>query len=180
MLDYLGEDADVRKLRLLICAYGRALRPTRYGEFTRQREAAIAVAERFADGQASAEELGSLSANNWVVGTVDAFLGACLCMRARELKASVRAGLLRCIFGNPFRPVVLKPAWLTADVVNLARAAYSERLMPQGELDGTRLGVLADALEEAACCERAVLDHLRGRGPHVRGCFAVDLCVAAQ
>jgi hypothetical protein len=77
---------------------------------------------------------------------------------------------------KPFRSVVLKPTWLTPDVVNLARAACEERFMPRGELDTSRLSVLADALEEAGCCERALLDHLRGRGPHVRGCYAVDFC----
>jgi hypothetical protein len=34
---------------------------------------------------------------------------------------------------------------------------------------------LADALEDAGCTDAAILDHLRDPGPHVRGCFAVDL-----
>jgi hypothetical protein len=37
-----------------------------------------------------------------------------------------------------------------------------------------RLAVLADALEEAGA-EGELLGHLRGLGPHVRGCWAVDL-----
>jgi hypothetical protein len=37
------------------------------------------------------------------------------------------------------------------------------------------LPVLADALEEAGCSEAELLGHLRGLGPHVRGCWAVDL-----
>ena len=36
------------------------------------------------------------------------------------------------------------------------------------------LPVLADALEEAGCDVPAVLTHLRGPGPHVRGCWVVD------
>jgi hypothetical protein len=38
-----------------------------------------------------------------------------------------------------------------------------------------RLPVLADALEEAGCTNADILDHLRGPGPHARGCWAVDL-----
>jgi hypothetical protein len=42
-------------------------------------------------------------------------------------------------------------------------------------LDTVRLAVLADALEEAGCADPDLLGHLRGPGPHVRGCWAVDL-----
>jgi hypothetical protein len=38
-----------------------------------------------------------------------------------------------------------------------------------------RLPILADALEDAGCDSAKVLAHLRGEGPHVRGCWAVDL-----
>jgi hypothetical protein len=34
--------------------------------------------------------------------------------------------------------------------------------------------VLADALEEAGCADADILGHLRGPGPHVRGCFVLD------
>src|SRR5262249_8200240 len=40
-----------------------------------------------------------------------------------------------------------------------------------------RLAILADALEEAGCTDADVLGHLRGPGPHVRGCWTVDLCL---
>jgi hypothetical protein len=84
--------------------------------------------------------------------------------------------LLRDIFGNPFRPASFDPAWRTPDVIALATAAYGERTLPSGELDATRLSVLADALEEADAAPEVVA-HLRGGGPHVRGCWAVDLCL---
>jgi hypothetical protein len=45
-----------------------------------------------------------------------------------------------------------------------------------GTLDPQRLAVLADALEEAGA-EGELLEHLRGAGPHVRGCWAVDVCL---
>ena len=44
-----------------------------------------------------------------------------------------------------------------------------------GPLDSDRLAVLADALEEAGCENEDILQHLRGPGPHVRGCWVVDL-----
>jgi hypothetical protein len=60
-------------------------------------------------------------------------------------------------------------------VVAVARAAYDERELPSGTLDGARLAVLTDALEESGCDQADLLAHLRGPGPHVRGCWAVDL-----
>jgi hypothetical protein len=89
----------------------------------------------------------------------------------------VQSSLLRDIFGNPFRPVDLDPAWLTwhgGAAVKLAWAVYEERELPSGHLAATRLAVLADMLEESGCCDARLLGHLRGPEPHVRGCFAVD------
>jgi hypothetical protein len=57
----------------------------------------------------------------------------------------------------------------------LAQAAYEDRHLPAGTLDDTRLLILADALEEAGCSDAAILGHLRGPGPHVRGCWVLDL-----
>jgi hypothetical protein len=86
-----------------------------------------------------------------------------------------QVGFLRCVVGNPFRPIFLDPAWLTPAVLNLAQAAYDNRTLPAGTLEPARLAGLADALEEAGCTEADLLGHLRGPGPHVRGCWAVDL-----
>jgi hypothetical protein len=88
-----------------------------------------------------------------------------------------QAALLRDIVGNPFRPVAIDPAWRTPTVTSLASAAREERILPSGELDAARLAVLADALEEAGCDGADVLSHLRLPGPHVLGCWAVDLCL---
>ena len=35
--------------------------------------------------------------------------------------------------------------------------------------------ILADAMEEAGCDVREILEHLRGSNTHVRGCWALDL-----
>jgi hypothetical protein len=90
-----------------------------------------------------------------------------------SLPPAEQAQILRCVFGNPFRPVALEPAWLSPEVRSLAEAAYRERSLPQGTLDPVRLSVLADALEEQGA-DGALVDHLRAPGPHVRGCFALD------
>jgi hypothetical protein len=71
-------------------------------------------------------------------------------------------------------------AWRDGTVVRLAQAAYQERILPSGHLDATRLAVLADALQEAGCTDPAVLDHLRGLGPHVRGCHVLDATLARE
>jgi hypothetical protein len=98
--------------------------------------------------------------------------------RVGQAEHAGQADLLRCLFGPwPFRPPALDPfvlAWNGGVVRSLAQAAYNERQLPSGHLDPDRLLILADALEEAGA-DAEVLAHLRGPGPHVRGCWAVDL-----
>jgi hypothetical protein len=99
---------------------------------------------------------------------------------AYNAERAVQAALLRDMIGNPFRPVALDPAWLTPTVRRLAQAAYDERLLPGGQLDPARLAVLADSLEDAGCSDPPVLEHCRGKGPHVRGCWCVDLLTGRE
>jgi hypothetical protein len=87
--------------------------------------------------------------------------------RSRE-ELATQADFLRCIFGNPFRPVAADPGWLTSTVVELAQGIYADRSFD-------RLPILADALQDAGCDNPDVLDHCRGPGPHARGCWVVDL-----
>lgn len=94
-------------------------------------------------------------------------------LEGREKAA--QADLLRDIDGNPYRIVKVDRSTLATIIVALARAAYNERGLPAGTLDPLRLGVLADALEEAGGTGAVILSHLRSEGPHVRGCWAVDL-----
>jgi hypothetical protein len=99
--------------------------------------------------------------------------------RDRRGEVNAQVATLHDLFGPlPFRPLLLDPAWLTWHdglVVRLAQVAYEEWHLPAGRLDNSRLWVLADALEEAGCLEAGLLSHLRSPGPHVRGCWAVDL-----
>jgi hypothetical protein len=103
--------------------------------------------------------------------------------RQRE-EAAALCAVVREIVANPFRPApVVDPAWLawqSGTVPQLARAAYEERRLPEGTLEPARLAVLADALEDAGCCDAELLGHLRGPGPHVRGCRAVDLLLGKE
>jgi hypothetical protein len=80
---------------------------------------------------------------------------------------------LRDIFGNPFRPVTVSPSWQTANVVALAQAIYDERAFE-------RMPILGDALEDAGCTSAEILAHCRGPGPHVRGCWVVDLLLGKE
>jgi hypothetical protein len=97
----------------------------------------------------------------------------------QQTERAHQAALVRDIFGNPFRPApALDPAWLIwqgGTVARLARAVYDERRLTEGTLDPMRLSLLADALEDAGCADAELLGHLRGPGPHVRGCWALDL-----
>jgi hypothetical protein len=78
-----------------------------------------------------------------------------------------QAALLRCIFGNPYRPVAPDLAWQARNAVTLARTMYESR-------DFTLMPILADLLEEIGC-PKEISDHCRGPGPHVRGCWVLDL-----
>jgi len=76
----------------------------------------------------------------------------------------------------------LDPAWLAwknGTIVNLARPIYDEDV-PYGCLDASRLEILADALEEAGCTNADILAHCRSPGPHLRGCWVVDLVLQLE
>src|SRR5262249_14242436 len=76
--------------------------------------------------------------------------------------------LLRCIVGNPFRPVRLDPHWQTSPVIAIARQIYEDHACDH-------LPILADALADAGCIHAGVLEHCREGTPHARGCWPVDL-----
>jgi hypothetical protein len=202
MVDYLGEAASDRKLRLFAIAGCR--RVWHLLRDPRSREI-IAVAERHADGAANDEELAAagnaaIQVNN---KSLDAeHYGAQAASRLRwraednfgsgyhakllwyDVDYSLGqvgdrlSGLLRDVIGNPFRPIAFSPKWRTPTSLALAKAAYQKRNPAGGELDMARLSVLADALKEEGCTEQVILGHLRLAGPHVRGCWPVDLVLA--
>jgi hypothetical protein len=88
------------------------------------------------------------------------------CSRER----AAQCDLLRDLF-VPFRAAgadSTRPAWCGGAALKIARAIYQDRRFEE-------LPILADALEEADCTDAALLSHLRRPGPHVRGCWALDL-----
>jgi hypothetical protein len=89
------------------------------------------------------------------------------------LSDAILCDLLRCVFGNPFRAADHKSVsgWNKTTVRSLSQGIYEDRAFD-------RLPILADALEEAGCTDAAMLGHCRGSGPHIRGCWVVDLILA--
>jgi hypothetical protein len=90
-----------------------------------------------------------------------------------------QASVLRDVAVNPFRPSPPLPsavlAWNDGTVRHIAEGIYEERKMPEGRLDNGRLAILADALLDAGCEDEDLIQHCRSDGPHVRGCWAIDL-----
>jgi hypothetical protein len=76
--------------------------------------------------------------------------------------------------------LALGPHLLTPALTPLAQGAYDDRLLPGGHLDPARLAVLADALEDAVGPGPELRGHLRAPGPHVRGCWALDLVLGKE
>ena len=84
-----------------------------------------------------------------------------------KVERKFQADLVRCLFGNPFRPATIVSAWRTASAVGLARGIHVEFAFD-------RLPILADALEDAGCDVAAALNHCRHERVHTRGCWVVD------
>jgi hypothetical protein len=187
-LEFLRGKASERKLRLFACSCPKVIWE-RLGDAHRR---VIAIGERYADNAATlkeVEEARSLALRGsyqglWLTVVAD-IAGAMLPVFNHEYLLWVdnhkwHCHLLNDIFGNPFRPVTFDPAWLTPTVTNLARAIYDDRQLPSGLFDNQRLGVLADALEDAGCGNADILSHLRGGGEHLRGCWVVDLVLGKK
>jgi hypothetical protein len=90
---------------------------------------------------------------------------------AINLLDSSTCDLLRCTI-NPFFPALANFSWQTTNAVTLAQTMYDSR-------DFTAMPLLADLLEEAGC-PAEVSAHCRGEGPHVRGCWVIDLLLGKE
>lgn len=108
--------------------------------------------------------------------------------RIEAAERAAQAALLREIFGNPFHPLALEPAWRPDFVVKLAREMYASN-------DFSAMPDFADALQDAGCENERVLNHCRYSSlpaaertgslqsrpcQHVRGCWVVDLILGKQ
>jgi hypothetical protein len=185
-----------RKFRLFGCHCLRRLQPLVPGDrFVR----ALDVAEQHFDGLATIGELKAAVAEaqegyevhrsdleepeGQTVQELDQLLkadphaaaygaaGAVLLVPGSRSDAELQAEMMqqvRDIFGNPFRPVAFDLSWRTSTAVALARQMYESR-------EFSAMPILADALQDAGCENADILGHCRGPGPHVRGCWVVDL-----
>jgi hypothetical protein len=183
------EPGVARKRRLYLVALCRRF----WGDLPAPTgHAAVEAAEAFADGRLAVADLGAAHQSHLRAHTAAAvergkrwartrecLLSACALAAAdpagcrlvaatgREV-VPVAAVLLRDTFGDRFRAVAFDRGWRTTDVLGVARGIYDERAFD-------RLPILADALQDAGCDSEDILDHCRGPGPHVRGCWVVDL-----
>jgi hypothetical protein len=171
-----------RKLRLLACAGCRRIWHL-LGE-TSQR--AVEVSEQFADGWATWEdlrcageaaervalELERCSRFGWnAARTAAAVAGDARAAAERAVGMAGDMDMLRDVFSNPFRPVVLEKSWLgwnNGCVAEMAQAIYEDRQFCD-------LPILADALMDAGCDNPDILDHCSRPAAHVRGCWVLDL-----
>lgn len=198
---------SARKSRLLACICAREVVESVRCDSTLK---AIEAAEGFLDGAVSHEELREVgySASRvrnelaWAVAFVDAGYGAgcavchhamhfaraaargtdsrdqalfsAVCRRGRRQGLQRSWALLRDLAGlPPHLRVAFDPAWRTSTVIDLARQMYASR-------DFFAMPILADALQDADCTNEVVLNHCRGDGPHVRGCWVVDLVLGKE
>lgn len=179
-----------RKLRLFACAYFRA----RWGHLVPpQVLEVVATSEDYADDPGLKEQLRkgkrkiamksadppgvkeAKHAAQMVTRLGDEWLAAATMLNPESgmnlapspIDRAATEAMIRCAFGNPYRPLRPARGWLTRDVVNVARGMYAAR-------DFGGMPVLADALQEAGCEDAGVLAHCREPGPHARGCWVVD------
>jgi hypothetical protein len=206
MLEFLRGNASERKLRLFFCA---CCRGNQYAA-SPQGLAAVAVAEAVADGladetvRADAEQHiqsllpddGIWSAYSLIAWALHRPMGgsypldyvmmwAISSVVQADLASSEEVtSILRDVVGPlPFKSITISPtilAWNDGMVRRLVEVIYDDRRMPEGTLDNPSLAVLADALLEAGCDNEDILDHVRGPGPHVRGCWPLDLILGKQ
>jgi hypothetical protein len=121
------------------------------------------VAQELADGLQRVTRYEAIPAFQTFSGTIRTHL-------------QLATGLLREVVGNPFRSVSLDSTWRRWNdgcILKLAQTIYDERTFD-------RLPILADALEEAGGDNAEMLPHCRGAGPHVRGCWVVDLILGKE
>lgn len=197
MLDFLRGKVSDRRLFL----FGIASIQLVWDRLSELCKDHVNLIERYAEGNATSEEErrirespapGTSECYLGVYLTADAFRFAQHCMgitrvyggwnalqsddpaefqRSASRMTGCQADLLRCIVRSPFYPWTINPTWLgrkDCTIARLGQAVYDE-----GAFD--RLPLLADALEEAGCDDADLLAHCRQPGPHVRGCWVVDL-----
>lgn len=115
----------------------------------------------------------SQSGLNVAYGTADLAAKAASRSRTFSVERQAQSQLIRDIPGNPFRPATLDHRWQSTSVRDLALSIYDNRSFDQ-------MPILADALEDSGCNNREIIQHCRGDGPHVKGCWVVELILGKE
>jgi hypothetical protein len=205
MFDFIESSASIRRCRLLACALCRRI----WDQLTDYRsQRVVQIVEGVVDGlvnelqiptawddaraAAGPQSIGGMtgigdivppnsearSAAAYTATTMPQGLLTVLVSSARasenpKTELMEQCKLFRDIFGNPFRPVSFDSNWRTTTAIQLARQMYDSR-------DFSAMPILADALQDAGCDNADILDHCRGPGPHVRGCWVMDLVMGKE
>jgi hypothetical protein len=209
MLHFLGDSPGARKLRLFAVAYcenvqhwledERARAAVKVAEefadgLATPEEFAIAFAAAEAAFYDTARRVGSgdptfpvdaVLAYFAAYGAIDPEAGFAACTAAAMSAAPSlwaksaeetrrQCALVREVFGDRLgQPRAIDPCWLTCEVIIRAHAMYDRR-------DFSRMPDLADLLEASGCRDPEIIGHCRGLGPHVRGCWVIDLLLGKE
>jgi len=197
--------ASDRKLRLFAVACCRRIWHL-LGD-TRSRWA-VEVADRFAEGNASYEELAEAdraanaarsaaraAARKQGTPEAETAAHAAWCAEAvahgsiADAASAARAAggpgepaaqsrLLHCVFG----PTPFQPLPAADDAWLVWNDNFVGKLAADlyEQQRFADLPLLADALEDAGCTDTSFLGHLRSVGPHVRGCWVLDCVLGKQ
>ncbi len=146
----LSSDELIQRANVVVAGFDRRYPNKQFpnAEIRIQREAAAAVC--------------------YAVGPNELWGAASRCWEIERTEKTAHEGIIRDIFGNPFRSIRLNSHWLKPNVLGLARAIYDQKTFD-------RLHTLADAIMNAGCDNQDILSHCRSIGLHVRGCWVVDL-----
>jgi hypothetical protein len=207
LLWFLGDRAGARKLRLFAVACSNRL--SDFNDHPDDVIRALDIAELFADGLVSEEELAEAQSRalssladytNWH----EASSAAVACATSLRVDASEAAqAVVNYVQG-------LGPdIWAAEDLAEEKRLqcaalhelfgnpfcplsvdylwlAWNDRIVPKlaqaiyQERAFESMPLLADALEEAGCPHGSLLGHCRQPNSHMRGCWALDLILGKQ
>lgn len=177
MLEWLHQQGRLsdRKARLFAVACCRRI----WGSLTDERSRnAVLVSERYADGEATAEELNAAGGAAraamldvyWDIARRAAWAASWLCLSAPvqsddEPGVTIAAG---CAEQDARRGKDVRYVGEAKAQAQMLRCIFGSPHAP------ARVSMLADAVEDAGCSDAELLEHLRG-GFHWRGCWAIDL-----
>jgi hypothetical protein len=204
MLNTVGFETSQRKLALFACAVSRGfltylkdprfselieatskffdeiLSTSKYSQILADADKAVADlylkrAMQQIDGKRSKEEEIGFSLHRVMDLCIqDAIDGVRYLMWQEHGFSSVQlCTFLRDIVEDPFRPIHFQDSWRSPDVVSIAQTIYDEELFD-------RMPILADALMDANCHHERIIQHCKGDGPHVRGCWVLDLILGKE